>query len=497
MTVASTTNRVSYTGNGNVDTYSYTFRIFSESDLLVTVKDTDDNETELDLTTDYTVSGVGDAGGGSIALVNSSQDWLDAGGDLLTGFILVIRRVRPLTQETDIRGQGSFYPEIHEDALDHLVMVAQQLQDEVDRCVKLPETVSGSVFNTLLPSDGLAANTVLLVNSTGDGFETGPTADQVSGAQASAAAASASASAASASASSASSSASSATASASSATASAIAAAASAAAATPMTTLGDMIYENATPVPARLAGNTTTTKNFLTQTGNGSISAPPVWSSHTAPLTTIKTSGSGTHTLTGSPLYLIIEVTGGGGGGGGSGTSNGTAATAGTASSVSTAGGAALVTAGGGGAGGSYSTQLGGAGGTVTIAAGPIAIENIAGNAGGAGSFTSLANVFAAGGMGGSTGLGGLGAGTGGAANHAAANSGAGGNGAGNGGGAVNSASGSGGGSGARIIVRINSPAAAYDFSVGAGGTKAAAGGSGAAGGDAGSGRIVFTEVYQ
>lgn len=45
----------------------------------------------------------------------------------------------------------------------------------------------------------------------------------------------------------------------------------------PMTTLGDIIYEDATPTPTRLAGNTTTTKKFLTQTGNGSISAVPGW----------------------------------------------------------------------------------------------------------------------------------------------------------------------------------------------------------------------------
>lgn len=47
--------------------------------------------------------------------------------------------------------------------------------------------------------------------------------------------------------------------------------------ANPMTTLGDIIYENATPTPTRLAGNTTTTKMFLNQTGNGSISAAPTW----------------------------------------------------------------------------------------------------------------------------------------------------------------------------------------------------------------------------
>jgi hypothetical protein len=45
----------------------------------------------------------------------------------------------------------------------------------------------------------------------------------------------------------------------------------------PMTTLGDTLYENAAPAAVRLAGNTSATKNFLTQTGNGTISAAPAW----------------------------------------------------------------------------------------------------------------------------------------------------------------------------------------------------------------------------
>jgi hypothetical protein len=45
----------------------------------------------------------------------------------------------------------------------------------------------------------------------------------------------------------------------------------------PMTTLGDLIYEDATPTAVRLAGNTTTTKKYLSQTGNGTISAAPSW----------------------------------------------------------------------------------------------------------------------------------------------------------------------------------------------------------------------------
>jgi hypothetical protein len=45
----------------------------------------------------------------------------------------------------------------------------------------------------------------------------------------------------------------------------------------PLTTLGDTLYENATPAPARLPGNTSATKQFLTQAGNGTVSAAPAW----------------------------------------------------------------------------------------------------------------------------------------------------------------------------------------------------------------------------
>jgi hypothetical protein len=42
-------------------------------------------------------------------------------------------------------------------------------------------------------------------------------------------------------------------------------------------TTGDTLYSSAANTLAKLAGNTTTTKKFLGQTGNGSVSAAPVW----------------------------------------------------------------------------------------------------------------------------------------------------------------------------------------------------------------------------
>lgn len=193
MSISSATNRVDYTGNGATDTYTYTFRIFNEADLEVTVRDTSDVETTLALSTDYTVTGVGSTGG-TIVLVNSAQSWLDGDGDLKSGYALTIRRVLDLVQETDIRNQGAFFPETHEDQFDKLVMIAQQQQDELSRSATMPVTVAASVFSPEFPAS-LPSNpgATIIVNDAGDGFDLGPTADQISSANADATAAAASA----------------------------------------------------------------------------------------------------------------------------------------------------------------------------------------------------------------------------------------------------------------------------------------------------------------
>lgn len=195
MSLSSTTNRNTYTGNGAVDTYAYSFKIFDEDHLVVTVSDTATPpvETTLTITTDYTVTGVGATGGGNVVLVDNSQDWIDAEGDLKSGYTITIRRVVPLTQTTDIRNQGDFYPEAHEDRFDKLVMADQQQQDEIDRSIKLPTTVLPADFDPSLPTDIETAGATIIVKSTADGFEIGPTATEISSAQGYATAASASA----------------------------------------------------------------------------------------------------------------------------------------------------------------------------------------------------------------------------------------------------------------------------------------------------------------
>ena len=184
MSVSSTTNRVNYTGNGTVDTFDYTFRIFKETDLLVTVTNTSTNiETTLTIATDYTVTGVLENSGGTVVLVNASQAWLDADGDLDTGYTITIRRQVEIIQETDIRNQGDFFPEVHEDAFDYGRMIDQQQQDEIDRSVKNPESVLSSTFDPTLPVGIATPNIAVVTNSSGTAFVVGPTTDEISNAQ--------------------------------------------------------------------------------------------------------------------------------------------------------------------------------------------------------------------------------------------------------------------------------------------------------------------------
>lgn len=152
MTLSSAINRMDYTGNDSTATYSFSYRIFADSDLVVTVvKTSDASETTLVLDTDYSVTGAG-AASGSITLIDTGQDFMSASSYLDTGYTLVIRRVRPITQTTDIRNQGDFYPETHEDVFDKLTMVDQQQQEELDRTVKFSEGSTSSNINFPEPS---------------------------------------------------------------------------------------------------------------------------------------------------------------------------------------------------------------------------------------------------------------------------------------------------------------------------------------------------------
>ena len=159
MTISSTTVRNSYSGDSSTTTFSYTFKIFADSDIQVIIRSSTGTETTKTITTHYTVTGAGVSAGGTVIFT---------GGNIpVTGETVILRRNIPQTQAIDYIANDPFPAESHEEGLDRATMAIQQIQEEVTRSIKLSKT------NTMTSTEftvGAAdrANKVLAFDSTGE-----------------------------------------------------------------------------------------------------------------------------------------------------------------------------------------------------------------------------------------------------------------------------------------------------------------------------------------
>lgn len=165
MTVSTTTNRVSYTGDGSTTAFPVTFPFYANTDLVVIERVISTGaETTKTLTTHYTVSG-GSGSTGTVTAVTapaSTVQW-------------IIKRVLPVTQSIDYTPNDPFPAATHEEGLDRAVMRDQQLDEELDRAVKFPSTDSTSLSSTL-PSSTERASKYLAFNSSGEPIASSGTA---------------------------------------------------------------------------------------------------------------------------------------------------------------------------------------------------------------------------------------------------------------------------------------------------------------------------------
>ena len=159
MTVSSTTVKNSYSGNGSTTQFAYGYKIFADSDLIVIIRSAAGTETVKTLTTHYTVAGAGDASGGSITFTT--------GNTPASGETVVIIREVPQTQAIDYIANDPFPAESHEEGLDRGTMTTQQVQEEVDRSLKLSRTnTMTSTEFTVGATD--RANKILAFDTTGE-----------------------------------------------------------------------------------------------------------------------------------------------------------------------------------------------------------------------------------------------------------------------------------------------------------------------------------------
>jgi hypothetical protein len=164
MTISSTTVKNSYNGNGSTLIFTYTFKIFQDSDLEVIIRSANGTETVKTLNTHYTVEGEGNSSGGTVTFLKSLPDY---DYTPLSTETVIIRRNIPQTQSIDYIANDPFPAESHEEGLDRAMMSLQEMQEELDRAIKLSKT--NTITSTEFSQDASArANKVLAFNASGE-----------------------------------------------------------------------------------------------------------------------------------------------------------------------------------------------------------------------------------------------------------------------------------------------------------------------------------------
>ena len=131
--------RVQYVGNGVTTDFAYSFAIFDETDMQVYIGDTlidpdatviigeGDDAVEYPV---YTITGVGEEDGGEVIFTVAPEN--DA-------IITLVRNV-PVERMTDFQEGGTFRPKNLNDELDRQTAFCQQIEEALNRCVKVDVT---------------------------------------------------------------------------------------------------------------------------------------------------------------------------------------------------------------------------------------------------------------------------------------------------------------------------------------------------------------------
>jgi len=164
LTVGDLTPRDQYTATSGQTVFTYSFPIFSDSDLKVYV-----GSTLKTLSSDYTVTAAGTSSGGTVVF----------GSVVTTGAVVTIYRDLPVARTTDYATGGALLAENLNDDLDKLVMMVQQQEDQLKN-----NTLTVDQFdeygNLTLPSKTARVGRVLGFNATTGDPEAGPSIANVS-----------------------------------------------------------------------------------------------------------------------------------------------------------------------------------------------------------------------------------------------------------------------------------------------------------------------------
>lgn len=161
MTVSIESTSKSTNGNGSVTNFPYDFKIFKNSDLTVIIRAANGTETVLTQSNpqQYSVTNVGSDTGGFAVISNT--------GLTPSGTKVICIRTAEFKQETDYTPNDPFPAADHENALDRLTMLNQQVNEKAERSIKLSRTnTMTSTEFTVGPTD--RANKILAFDGSGE-----------------------------------------------------------------------------------------------------------------------------------------------------------------------------------------------------------------------------------------------------------------------------------------------------------------------------------------
>lgn len=157
MTITTTANRYSYGGNDVTTNFAYSSKFLANADLVVVLIDTLGVETRKTLTTHYTLTGAGDASGGTVTMITPPA----------TGETLVIYGDPSITQSVDLVAYDNLAPDAQiETPLDRLTVITQRLNSRADRALHQGELDTAAIGT--IPAKATRASKYLAFDANGD-----------------------------------------------------------------------------------------------------------------------------------------------------------------------------------------------------------------------------------------------------------------------------------------------------------------------------------------
>ena len=138
-TVSTTSSRIQYNCDGATVAYIYDFKIYEDNDIDVVTADSSLSEATLILNTDYTVSGAGDTGGGTVTLTS--------GETCASNYTITLLRNIDITQDTDFTDGSTLTAAGIEAPPDKSRIIDQEIKEQLDRAIGVPRssTLTGLV----------------------------------------------------------------------------------------------------------------------------------------------------------------------------------------------------------------------------------------------------------------------------------------------------------------------------------------------------------------